>query len=141
METQSWRRECDRPNKSCTLKARCTDTPSMNWWRVQIWHLRLESESVNHIMQLRKEIRQPTRKDKSQQHYNDSPRSVKMDGFLNRIHRYLYQFRRVHPSSKQTLKNVLKEKIAVGNNEPSSCFLSIFPFSLSFSGAGIAQSV
>jgi hypothetical protein len=84
------------------------------------------------IMQLHNEIRQPTRK--------DTPSSVKMDGFLSRSHRYLYQFGRGHPSSKQTLKNVLKEKIVEGNNE-TSCFLSIFPFSLSFSGAGTAQSV
>jgi hypothetical protein len=38
LETQSWQRECDRPNKSCTLKAHCTDTPSVNWRRVQLWH-------------------------------------------------------------------------------------------------------
>jgi hypothetical protein len=64
-----------------------------------------------------------------------------MDGFPSRIHRYLHQFGRAHPSYKQPLKNVLKETIVEENNEPSPYFLSIFPFSLSFSGAGIAQSV
>jgi hypothetical protein len=62
-----------------------------------------------------------------------------MDGFLS--HSQISAPIWTCPSaSEQTLKNVLKETIVDGNNEPSY-FLSTFPFSLSFSAAGIGQSV